>query len=332
MRRPICAPDSWKGLSAGVVQAQDHAGQVCVVGRGAAEIVVGDLAAGIRDQALGDVLHPAAASVVADDDVELAVVAEAQYAAVVVAAQHGQRGISDVVAVVLERPQPDDVAVEGQRAAVPDEAVDAVAQQRNVGDDVAVGAGRALGVVQVHPPRGREVGVQRDAEQPTLAVRVDREVEHRALHHAGRHPLDLAAGLLGDEEVVGADEGHRDRLGQAAGHGGHGEFRVEQRLRPRRAAWREHRAADQAGEAEPGRHERDGHRHEIPPDPDRGLAGCPCVPRSRSVVGNAGTAAHPVAAPAYERGTSAPGSAARGVYARRRHRHAGAPMRVLGGG
>ena len=55
-----------------------------------------------------------------------------QHAAVVVAAQHRQRRIGHVVAVVLERAQADDVPVEGQRAAVPHETVHAIAEQRHV--------------------------------------------------------------------------------------------------------------------------------------------------------------------------------------------------------
>src|SRR2546423_1229212 len=55
---------------------------------GAAELVVGDYLTGARDgRPAGEVLHEAASAVVADDDVELAVGAEAQHAAVVVAAR-----------------------------------------------------------------------------------------------------------------------------------------------------------------------------------------------------------------------------------------------------
>ena len=84
---PIAAPAAKNGLSAGVgavvVQPQDHAGEVGVVRGGAAEGVVHERRR--QERAVRQVLHPAAAAQVAHEDVELAVRAEPDHAAVVVA-------------------------------------------------------------------------------------------------------------------------------------------------------------------------------------------------------------------------------------------------------
>ena len=194
-----------------------------VVGCGSPEVVV-------RHRARQVVLRPAAAAVVADDDVELPVGAERQDPAVVISPQHRQRRVGHVVAVVLERAQPDDVLVEDQDAAVPPETVHAVAKQRDVREDVRVGAGCAFGVVQIHVRRAREARVQRDAQQAPFAVGVHGQVEHDACHEAVGHTLDLPGRLLGDEDVVGPDERHRDRLRQAAHDGRYTQARIEQGL------------------------------------------------------------------------------------------------------
>ena len=109
-------------------------------GSGPAELVVG--AAGLRRARSTRFWSWPRRPVVADHDVELAVGAEAQDAAVVVAA-----GCSvGAVGVRLERAQPDQVPVERQGAAVPDEAVDAVAEQRDVCASTVVSAPVVLSV------------------------------------------------------------------------------------------------------------------------------------------------------------------------------------------
>ncbi len=129
--------------------------------------------------------------------------------------------------ILLERPQLDQVAVEGERRPVPHVAVDAVAQQRRLAEHVGVRAGRALRPVQVDARVGREVRMQGDPEQPALRGGVDGEVEHGALHHAVDHPLHLAGVLLQHQHVVGADERHGDRQVETLGHGPHAETRVQ---------------------------------------------------------------------------------------------------------
>jgi len=68
------------------------------------------------------VLHPAAAPVVADDDVELPIRSEFQHAAVVVAAKR-------LPGVGLKRVQPDEISIQGEGRSIPDESVDAIAEQ-----------------------------------------------------------------------------------------------------------------------------------------------------------------------------------------------------------
>src|SRR5262249_44733324 len=137
-----------RGRAVGV-EAEHDAGEVGVVGGGAAAdgaVVLVGLAGAVG--AVDEVLHPAAAAVVADDHVQLAGGGGLGEAGVVVA---GHLGGVAAVAVVLEGVQADDVLVEGQGGGggVPDEAVHAVAQQRHVADVAGDGAGAALGPVQV---------------------------------------------------------------------------------------------------------------------------------------------------------------------------------------
>src|SRR5262249_51111936 len=129
--------------------------------------------------AVDQVLQPAAAAVVADDDVQLAVGAEVEDAAVVVA---GHLGGVAAVAVVLEGVQADQVLAEGEGGAGggPDEAGHAVAQQGGVGDVAADGPGAALGPVQEDVVVAGEIGAEGDAEQAALGVGVDRQVVDRA--------------------------------------------------------------------------------------------------------------------------------------------------------
>ena len=60
--------------------------------------------------------------------------------------------------------------------------------------------------------------MKRDTEKTALAVRVHGKVEHDAAHDAVGDALDLTACFLGDQNVVAADEGHRDWLSEIAHH------------------------------------------------------------------------------------------------------------------
>ena len=194
---PIAAPAAKKGLSAGVLPSSFRRritpGKVRVVGLRTTERVVDE---GRRLKwPVRQILEPAAAALVAHEDVELAVRSESHHAAVVVARRVGVvrprvSGNGDVVR--LQRAQHDDVAVERQRRPVPDEAVDAVAQQRHVGVDGRVRAGAALGPADVHARRRGEVRMQDQAEQSSLRVGVHGKIEHgRGLNDAVDDALDL---------------------------------------------------------------------------------------------------------------------------------------------
>ena len=74
-----------------VVQAEDRAGQVIVIRRGSAELVV---RRGGEERAVGQVLKPPAAAVIADLDVDLAVRAEPDLTAVVIALRRARSGCS----------------------------------------------------------------------------------------------------------------------------------------------------------------------------------------------------------------------------------------------
>ena len=120
-----------------------------IVGRGAAELIVGD---GWPEPGWGrsgrEVLQLAAPPEVADRHVELAVGPELDYAGVVVASRrlgavgpvrrialtgrHGSR-------VVLEGEEGDQMPVEAELGAVPHEPVDAVGEQRDLEDIARVG-------------------------------------------------------------------------------------------------------------------------------------------------------------------------------------------------
>src|SRR5439155_16317519 len=80
-----------------------------------------------------------------------------------------------------------------------------------------------------------EVGLQSDAEQPTLGSAVDRQGEHRGYYPAD-HMLHLARRLLEDKEIVGAEKCHAGRLTQTGDDGGDSQARVEH---DRPLAWRQ---------------------------------------------------------------------------------------------
>jgi hypothetical protein len=140
------------------VESEDDAGEVRIVGLRSAELIVRDSR---PERAVDEVLELSAASVVADDDVELPVRPEAKDAAVVVPAQ-------GLASVGLESTEPDEVAVERQSRAVPDEAVDSIAEQRHIGKLTAVRGGAAFRPIQIHAAVDEELRVERDAEQPPL--------------------------------------------------------------------------------------------------------------------------------------------------------------------
>ena len=97
-----------RGGAAVVLQPQHDAGEVGVVGLRAAKLVVGDGRTGARGcRPTRQVLQVATSADVTDEDVQLAVGAKGQDPTVVVAA-FGLAG------VLLDRPQPDQVVVEGE--------------------------------------------------------------------------------------------------------------------------------------------------------------------------------------------------------------------------
>jgi hypothetical protein len=192
-----------------------------------AELVVRDPGA---ERAVHEVLQLSAPAVVADDDVELAVGPEPDHAPVVIAPQRLAR-------IGLERAEPDDVRVEGERRAVPREPVDAVSEQRHVGEVAAVRARAALGPVEEQLAVDEELRRERDAEQPPLGRAVDGQVEDRRLHGAVHDPQHLAGVLLEDEHVVRSEERDADRRRQPRDGRANGEVGVDdgwRRLRERR--------------------------------------------------------------------------------------------------
>jgi hypothetical protein len=209
------------GLSAGALRSAELIVELARTGR-----------------AIWEVLQLAPPSVVAHLDVELSIRAETDHAAVVVA----PRRLRFVTlserhrrAVVLERAQHDQVVVEPERCAVPDEAIDAIAQQRHFEDVVAVGRehvrvqarafirkegigrrrGAAAGPVEIHTRIGRKVRMQRDAEQTALRREVDAKVQDSGRDHAVHDTLDQAGVLFEYQQIVGAQERDRDRLGES---------------------------------------------------------------------------------------------------------------------
>src|SRR5262245_45263964 len=94
------------------------------------------------------ILKPPTPSLVTHEDVQLSVRAESHHAAVVITCRIGV-GRAWVAwnfdIVCLKGTEADDVLFEGQGRAIPDEAVNAVAEQRHCGVDARVCAGTALG-------------------------------------------------------------------------------------------------------------------------------------------------------------------------------------------
>src|SRR5256714_15054425 len=138
-----------------------------VVGFGAAELIVlHDGAGAVVRRAARKILEESAPAVVADDDVEFAVRAEAKDSAVVVAA----RGLA---CVLLQRAQVYEVSVERESRAVPDVAVNAVARERHFVNRARVNARGAFRPVEVDEAVGGEVRMQGDAEKAALRSGID---------------------------------------------------------------------------------------------------------------------------------------------------------------
>lgn len=133
-----------------------------------------------------------------------------------------------VVGLPGAQPQRREVRIGPQAAAVPDEAVDAVAQQRHLAQHIGIEPGRALGPADVDERQRRKIRMQRNTEQATFRGGIDGKIEHgRRLHHAPGGPFHLAGRFFQDQGVVGADKGDPDRRGQATEVSGDLQVRVE---------------------------------------------------------------------------------------------------------
>ena len=187
-----------------VVQAQDHTSEMGVVRLGTAESVISERSRQVR--AARQVLQPSAPPCIADEHVQLAVGTEPDHATVVIPLLiviGGARMPRDCEIVGLPGAQLHDVGVHAQLGSVPREAVDPVAEQWHVGRRRVVRTGAALRPEDIHRRRGREVGMERQAEQASFGVGVDCEVEHRRrLNRAGDDALDLPGSPFEHEEVV----------------------------------------------------------------------------------------------------------------------------------
>src|SRR5690606_31246924 len=136
-------------------------------------------------RSVGDVLEAAADVLIADGHVELAVRSEVDNAGVVVTAPAVQREVRDAWRKL------DDVRVEGEGLAVPEEAVDAVAEVghcfevfRGFAEEaVRDGAFAAPGPVDVDPVVGFEVRVEGEAEDAALIRVVGGELQDGLLLH-----------------------------------------------------------------------------------------------------------------------------------------------------
>ena len=174
-----------------------------------------------QERAVRQVLQPAAAALVAHEDVELAVGTESHHAAVVVAVL----GVGVVGAGVAGHRRCCRSAGSAAGSCCCRTSASTPFQMKRSTrlpssgtslDAAGVRAGAALGPADVDPRVRREVRVQHHAQQPALGVGVHGEIEHRRrLDDAVDHTLDLAGCLLEHQEIVGAEEDDPDRLGDA---------------------------------------------------------------------------------------------------------------------
>ena len=195
-------------------------------------------AAGIVDEGLGleravrKILQPAAAPLIAHEDVERSIRPESHDSAVVVPRRIvvvRSRVSGDWEVVGLQRAHFDDVSIEGERRAIPDEPIHTVAEERDVEDRIRVGSGAALSPSNVHPRRRRKVWMKDQTQETALRVGVDREIEHwRGLDDTRGHALHHARRLFEHEEVVLTQKDNPDRLADArTEHDADLEIRVE---------------------------------------------------------------------------------------------------------
>ena len=234
-RRADCEEWIVGGCGAVRVEPQDDAREMGVVRLRSPERVVDDRWR--QERPVRQVLQPPSAALVAHEDIELAVRPEPHHAAVVVAVlvrvvrawMAGNRNV-----VGLAGAQQDEILRQRQRRAIPDEAIDAVAEQRHVGHPRAIRARAALRPTNEHVRSRREVRMQYQAQQASLRVRVHRQVENRyRLNDAVDDPLHLTRCLFQHEGVVRPDEDDADWLIQPADEGGDLEVGVEDRERRR---------------------------------------------------------------------------------------------------
>ena len=149
-----------------VIQSQYDAGKVRIIRSRSAELVVLHYWTGTSGgRAAWQVLQLTAAADVADQNVKLFVGAEAKNAAVMIAAGH-------LSGVRLKGAEADDVLRKDQRRAVPDEAVDTIAQKRRLCEDAGVRARRALGPIEIDAWIAGKVRMQGNAEQTALRCKV----------------------------------------------------------------------------------------------------------------------------------------------------------------
>ena len=163
-----------------IVQSQDDAGKMGVVGGRSAECVVDKRIR--KKRAVGQILEPAAPALVAHEQVEFAVGTKPQHAAVVIpilgrVAGARMSGHGNIVG--LAGAQLDQVPVENQVGAVPDVTIDAVAEQRHLGDDGAVRTCAALRPAHINEWRRRKVRMQHQAQEASLGGRIHCEVKYR---------------------------------------------------------------------------------------------------------------------------------------------------------
>ena len=140
----------------------------------------------------------AAAPKVADEDIQFVVGSDSEHTAIVIATLR-------LSSILLQRTQHDDVGVLRQAGAVPDETVDAIAEQERLTQNPGIHSCRTFRPVQEHMRRRRKVRMDGDAEQSAFRAVVDRKVEHSCLRIAlhADHPAGL---FLQHQHIVRADE------------------------------------------------------------------------------------------------------------------------------
>src|SRR5205807_4428955 len=166
------------------------------------------------------VLQVTAPAVVTHQNVQLAVWPKTQHAAVVIPARL-------LVCVRLKSVQLDQIAIEGERRAVPDVAIDSIAEQRHIRKICRIDTRVALRPIKIDVSVESKIRVQSDSQTAPLRSAVHGEIERRrALNHTVRDSLNFARVLLEDKKLVVADEGHARRLRQSSDHSLDGKIRI----------------------------------------------------------------------------------------------------------